>query len=303
MPSERTAERTLLIDGDTLAYIAASAAQHTMEDDQGFVQPFANVNEGMALVDNLILGWMRELKAHFMQVYLSDPEANWRMELMPDYKSNRDRSSQARPLLLARLKEYLRKQYDATHWASLEADDTLGILMTTQDLFPGEVILVGKDKDFKTIPGLHYQIGSDKRGTIREVTEESADFFHMVQSLAGDRIDGYPGCPGIGMKRAMTILADPVILEPEHGVVTRGVRKGQTTTKWMPKPAHGNLWMCIVTHYMKEGLTERDALLTARMAHILRYEDYDRDTGAVTLWVPPKFGFKETGSAADAQPQ
>lgn len=285
-------ERTLLIDGDTLSYIAASAAQHTQEDDQGFVQPFANVKEGQALVDNLILGWMRDLGAHYMQVYLSDPESNWRSELMPTYKDNRKAGMLARPLLLGRLKEYLRTAYEATHWASLEADDTLGILMTTPDLFPGEVILVGKDKDFKTIPGLHYQIGSDKKGTIREVTPEAADFFHLVQSLAGDRVDGYAGCPGIGMTRATKILADPVILEPEHGVVTRGDRKGQQTTKWMPKPARGNLWGCIVSHYKKEGLGEKEALLTARMAHILRYQDYNRDTGAVTLWVPPKWSRK-----------
>jgi 5'-3' exonuclease len=288
----------LLLDGDTLAYIAASAAQHVQEDSKGFVQPFANVHEGTALVDNLILGLMRDLNAHFMQVYLSDPESNWREELMPNYKGNRDRSAVARPLLLGRLKEYLREAYQASHWAGLEADDVLGILGTTPDLFPGEVVIIGKDKDFKTIPGLHYQIGSDAKGKVREVTQEAADFFHLVQSFAGDRIDGYPGCPGIGMERATKVLADPVILEPEFGKVTRGARKGQTTTKWMPKPAHGNLWACIVSHYKKAGLGEKEALLTARMARILRHGEYNRETGAVTLWVPPKkFAAKEVASA------
>lgn len=288
-------QRTLLFDGDTIAYIAASAAQHSFEDEQGFIMPFANVKEGMALVDNLILGLMRDLNGHFMQVYLSDPESNWRRLLMPDYKGNRkeDWEGQQRPLLLARLKEYLRTAYEATHWAGLEADDVLGILATSPHDYPGDTVVVGKDKDFKTIPGLHHQIGSDKRGAVREVTQESADFFHLLQSFAGDRIDGYPGCPGIGMERALKILADPVILEPEHGVVTRGKRKGQATVKWMPKPAHGNLWGCIVSHYLKAGLTERDALLTARMARILRYEDYDRESGKVVLWVPPKWERRE----------
>lgn len=287
-------QRTLLIDGDTVAYIAASAAQNTIEDHQGFITPFANVHEGQALVDNIILGLMRDLEAHGMQAYLSDPEANWRHQLMPDYKGNRDHSAMARPLLLGRLKEYLRSAYEASHWAGLEADDVLGILATTPDLYPGETIVVGRDKDFRTIPGLHHQIGTDKHGVIKEVTLASADFFHLVQSFAGDRIDGYPGCPGIGMERATKILADPVILEPEHGVVTRGARKGQATAKWMPKPAHGNLWACIVSHYRKaytiSGISkdpEEAALLTARMARILRAPDYNKETGAVTLWVPP----------------
>lgn len=271
-----------------MAYIAATVSQHVLEDEQGFVQPFAQLAEGQAAVDNIIIGLMRDLSAHGCQVFLSDPEANWRSEIMPTYKMNRDRSTLARPLLLGRLKEYLRTAYDATHWASLEADDVLGILATAPPRFPGEVVVVGKDKDFQTIPGLHFQIGNDKPGTVREVTKEFADWFHMVQSLAGDRVDGYPGCPGIGMDRAKAILADPVILEPENGLVTRGLRKGQTTTKWMPKPAHGNLWACIVSHYRKAGLDEKAALLTARMARILRYEDYNQETGAITLWVPPK---------------
>ncbi len=287
------AERTLLFDGDTIAYIAAAASQHTMEDSYGFVMPFANVHEGMAMVDNLILGLMRDLNAHFMQVYLSDPESNWRTELMPDYKSNRDRSAMARPLLLARLKEYLRQQYGATHWASLEADDVLGILATSQHEFPGDVVVVGRDKDFDTIPGLHHQIGKAKRGEVTEITLEHADFFHLVQAFAGDRIDGYPGCPGIGMERARKILASPVILVPEHGIVTRGQRKGQSTTKWMPQPAHGDYWRCIVSHYEKAGLGEKEALLTARMARILRADEYDKETGRVTLWVPPQYGRRE----------
>jgi DNA polymerase-1 len=283
-------QRTLLIDGDTIAYIAASAVQDIREDSQGFVQPFANVHIGRATVDNLIIGLMRDLEAHGMQVYLSDPAGNWRSEIKKDYKSNRIESfkGQIRPLLLGRMKEYLRESYEATHWAGLEADDVMGIQSTTKHDWPGDTVIVGRDKDFKTFPGLHHQIGMDKRGVIREITLEEADFFHLVQAFAGDRVDGYEGCPGIGMDRAKKILAEPVILEPEYGKVTRGLRKGQATVKWMPKPAHGNLWACIVSHYLKAGLGEEDALRNARMARILRANEYDRETGKVILWTPPK---------------
>ena len=101
----------------------------------------------------------------------------------------------------------------------------------------------------------------------------------------GDRIDGYPGCPGVGDKRARDIMSDIHELVPESTTVTRGLRKGQTTTKWVRKPT-SSPWRCVVSQYEKAGLTEEDALVNARLAHILRGGDYDRKTGAVKLWVP-----------------
>lgn len=278
---------TLLMDGDTLAFMVAAAVQHTQEDEQGFVQPYANVLEGEAVVDNMILGLMRDLKAHFCQVYLSDPESNWRKEIFPEYKANR--KDTARPLLLGRMKEYLRAQYGATHWPGLEADDVLGILATAPQKYPGKKIVVGKDKDFQTFPCFLHTIGDrdGRKPVVKEITREYSDWFHLVQTLAGDRVDGYPGCPGLGMERARRIMDDPQILVPERGVITRGPRKGQETAKWVSQPAHGNLWAAVVSQYEKGGLNERSALLTARLAHILQADEYNFETGEITLWTPP----------------
>ena len=229
MTDETPKETTLLVDGDTIAFVAAAASQEPIMDFDGFIKPMANAVKGETIVDNMLLGLTRDLEAHFLRVFLSDPEGNWRAGLMPDYKGNR--VGKDRPMLLGHLKNYLRKKYGAVHYATLEADDVLGILATTPGLHEGcRNVVVGKDKDFRTIPGLHHQLDKDITSSgkrfVREVTQEEADWFHLVQTLAGDRIDGYPGCPGIGMERAKQILADPKILTPEHGVVTRGDRKG-----------------------------------------------------------------------------
>lgn len=287
--SDEPEQITALFDGDTIAYRAATSCQNTLEDNQGFVQPFANVREGEAYVDNILLGTMRDLGAHFMQVYLSDPEANWRKEIYPEYKSNR--KAVVRPLLLGRMKEYLTAQYGATYWPSLEADDVLGIIATSPEVMPGKRIVVGNDKDFQTIPGFHHTLGDRKDGkaVVREITREFADWFHLVQALAGDRVDGYPGCPGMGMERARQALKDPQILVPERGVITRGPRKGQETARWVGTPAHGDLWACIVSNYEKAGQGAREAILTARLARILRYEDYDVENSEITLWTPGAF--------------
>ncbi|MBO6814570.1 MAG: hypothetical protein JJ891_06905 [Rhizobiaceae bacterium] len=282
-------ETTLLIDGDTLAFIAASVCQHTVESPNGTIEPFAMRPEGEAVVDNLISGLKTRLKAQSIRIFLSCPaEDNWRLKVDPEYKSNRKNS--LRPMLLTPLKEYLRRKYQAEHLAFLEADDALGIHATAEELVPGRKIVVGRDKDFQTIPGLHYQLkDNDTSGNpvVREVTAMEARLSHYVQALAGDAIDGFPGCPGIGMKSARKIVENPLRLVPKEGVITRGKNKGQKVIKWH-EAGDCSVWEAIVCRYEKAGLGDKEALKTARLSKILLANDYDMETKTVTLWVPGK---------------
>ncbi|MBK1871560.1 hypothetical protein [Taklimakanibacter albus] len=273
---------TLYVDGDVIAFVAASAVQKTYEDDFGYVWPFANIMEGQVAVDNMLFLLKRRLQSEVMWVYLSDPEANWRMHVEPTYKDNRKTS--VRPMLLGRMKQYLRDRYKATHVPGLEADDCLGIAATEDP----SAIVVGRDKDFLSFPGRYHKLkdmDGNGKPIITTTTLEQANRMHMIQALAGDRIDGYYGCPGIGPERAARIIDNPVILKPEEGVITRGKNKGQKTTKWVAEPTE-DVWACIVSHYRKEGLDEGVALKNARMARILRHGDL-ADDGKIKLWEPP----------------
>ncbi|MCW2317125.1 DNA polymerase-1 [Rhodoblastus acidophilus] len=294
----------LLIDGDVVAFISAAAVQANLEDGFGWVQPIANRAEGEAVVENMLYTFKTTFGADSFEVILSDPSDNWRKLVDPNYKTNR---TGPKPLLLPILKEYLREKHGAFHWAGLEADDVLGILMTTprercevcEDdpcdycTLSGEpaprTICVGRDKDFKSIPGLHHSIKQDVglKGEllVREVTQWEADRFHLIQTLAGDRVDGFPGCPGVGMDRAATIIDNPVRLVPKEGVKTRGKNKGEAVTKWVAEPTQ-DYWACIVSHYRKAGLGEAEALVTARLARILRHGEYNPETEEVKLWEP-----------------
>jgi DNA polymerase-1 len=78
----------------------------------------------------------------------------------------------------------------------------------------------------------------------------------------GDPADGYKGIPGVGLKRAAKILDQAEDGEPQE------------------------FWSLIVEAYEARGLTEDDAILNARMARILRWEDYDYDNKEVKLWTP-----------------
>lgn len=285
---------TLLIDGDSIAFTAASAAQQVLEDEWGFVQPFARRAEGEAIVDNMLFTLQQSLGATHIRVALTDPEDNWRKTIFAGYKANR--KATARPLLLDILKDYMREKHGAFHWPGLEADDVLGILNTEPQEYPGKRILVGADKDYRTVPGFYHHLRTlDPKGRplVEEVTAWEAQRFHLFQTLAGDAVDGYPGCPNLGKARVPALLDSPILLVPEPGVVTRGPRKGEATTKWVSEPTR-DLWAMVVSHYRKayqdqpDVDPEEEALRSARLAYILHHEDYERETEEIRLWTPDR---------------
>jgi DNA polymerase-1 len=130
----------------------------------------------------------------------------------------------------------------------LEADDALGIYATKH---PGNCI-VSPDKDMKQIPGKLYNL--DEEFTI---TKEAGAKWHLIQSLAGDQTDGYPGVPGIGVKRAEALFKK-----------------------------EGYSWKTVVGAFYEKGFTELTALVNARLARILTVDDYDFEKQQPILWSP-----------------
>jgi 5'-3' exonuclease len=271
---------TLLFDGDTFAFVAAAAVQTVVNEGDGIYTTFASFDEGRMVLDNLIatsalLTGSPEATRKF---FLSD-SANWRKDVFADYKMNRKDSD--RPVLLNPLKDYLREYHDALSFSNLEADDIIGIEMTNGE--NGDApCTVGRDKDFKTIPGWHFRIQTT---TPFFMKEHEANAFFYTQVLAGDRVDGFAGAKGIGMKRAEQIVASLEKVVPQRGVITRGKNKGKEVIKWFSEPCE-DIWEVIVTHFEKSGSDEREALLTARLANILRADQWNRESGSIKLWEP-----------------
>lgn len=155
------------------------------------------------------------------------------------------RKGTRKPLAYKSLKEHVEKNYNCKTMKDLEADDVMGIYATS-GVFK-DPIIISDDKDMLTIPGQIYRLGQ-----MYKISEDLANEYFYTQVLTGDTADGYKGCPGIGPKRAEQILGG---------------------------------WPEIVMAYEKAGLTEQDAIRQARLARILRAEDYQ---GGVVLWTPPK---------------
>lgn len=154
-----------------------------------------------------------------------------------------------KPLVYAALREWATSEYNAVIRPKLEADDVMGIIATQGK----DTVIVSDDKDMLTIPGVHWRLGE-----LITTTPEEAWKLFLTQALTGDSTDGYNGCPGIGPVSANKLLEK-----------------------------QGFSWETVVGAYRKQGLTEDDALLNARLARILHFGDWDTKSQTVRLWQPP----------------
>lgn len=252
--------RTLLIDGDTMIFEATAAHEYEQQWSHWLWTLHADFEAALNHFKDTVEIVKEKLQADRVILALSDEE-RWRPKVMPMYKSNRVKTR--KPITYGPLRDWCHDVYETFQRPTLEGDDVLGILATHPKLVTGEKIIVSIDKDMKTIPGLHLNYaearGQDDYETfVRQIRTEDADWFHMFQTLTGDKTDGYPGCPGIGPVNAEKLLAGP-------------------ETSW---------WSTVVASYAKKGLGEEVALQNARVARICRHTDYDFTKKEVKLWSP-----------------
>jgi DNA polymerase-1 len=239
----------LLIDGDLILYRCSSATEYTVQwDEDNFVMA-SSLSESQELVVQAVAELRSVIDADHVVVCLSD-KANFRKDLTPDYKANR--KSIRKPMVYPELRAWFEKTYDVVVFPNMEADDALGILATHPDNL-GKTIIASEDKDLQTIMGLLY-----RQGELKTISPNDADRYWMQQTLTGDPTDGYKGCAGIGEKKAESILGVAQTLE--------------------------TMWSNVVNAYRKAGMTYEDALLNARLARILRHEDYIDQK--IKLWEP-----------------
>ena len=244
----------LLLDGDIILFQAAHNAQTAVDWGDGIWSAYGDENEARERIDTTIAKLRRAAEASKVKVALSWRKDRWREDVMPGYKSHR---GAAKPLVFWACYDYLQEVYHAEAWPRLEGDDVLGIWSTGEHR--GEGIVWSTDKDLKTIPGRLMRDGGS--GEILEISRMEADMFHLAQALAGDKVDGYSGCPKIGDVRAPRIIQ-------------AAMEEGRSP------------WEAIVKEYEKQGLSEADALANARVARILREGEYDQETNEVELWTP-----------------
>lgn len=249
----RTSSTTLLIDGDITIYTACSRTMVSVEWEPGQFSVNADADAACRFVDAEIAGLLRTLDADDAIIVLSSEGNTFRKDLCPTYKAGR----KPKPPSYAAVRAYVQQTYKTECAPRLEADDVLGMLATGKRI-KGRRIIVSADKDLLTVPGHVYNMGHPDRGVVTTSAEE-ADYRHLIQTLTGDRADNYPGLPGCGPVKAAKILADV---------------------------APADRWLAVTDAFASKGLTDKDALLQARLARILRCGEYNKKTAQVKLWNP-----------------
>lgn len=252
IPSEITGQKhtnmkTLFLDGDMLAYRSAFSNEVETKWNDDVWTLQTDVQASLAYFDDFIDALCKKFDTDEYLVVFS-PKSNFRYALFPEYKGNR--KGKRKPLALSEIITQTRKRHPFMMADDMEADDLIGIMCTQSK----DTIAISGDKDFATLPITWYNFIRDELVTL---TEEEANRNHLIQTLTGDATDGYAGLKGVGPKTAIKLL-----------------------------DKHGWNWDGVVKIYESKEMTEDDALLTARLAYILRHEDFKE--GKIILWTPTK---------------
>ena len=235
-----------LLDGDIIAYKQAIISTDTYEDTSIY-DPVSVKRNIEIMVDE----WATLAKAGTVLVCLSsDDHRYFRHTVYPAYKGNRSKTE--RPAALSCAYDTLKENYKCVQHDGLEADDVMGILAGNPDLT--DPVIVSIDKDMMTVPARILNPNKMRRAI--RVRKPMADRNMLIQAMAGDSTDNYPGIAGIGQVKAERLL--------NH----------------YPSPAAA--WPSIV----KEFGNEDKALTMVRLARILRYDDWNEQKQEVRLWHP-----------------
>ena len=235
----------LLIDADYIVYKSCAAAETEIDFSDDVILVTSNFSDALSAT-NRELTKIKDKFGSFSDIVLffSDSK-NFRKKILPEYKGHRNRK---KPCGYKRVINALKITNEVIIMPELEADDAMGIYATQ---YPGNVI-VSPDKDMRQIPGRLYNL--DEEFT---VSKDEGARWHLIQTLAGDQTDGYPGVPGIGVKRAVALF-----------------------------DKEGYSWKTVCKAFNDKDFTNLTAITNARLARILTVDDYDFEKEKPIPWTP-----------------
>lgn len=275
-----------LLDLDIFAFQAAAAFEEEVileSEETGHFESMlhSDLTKALNTTINRIDDLAKQLKLDKVVVCITD-SVNWRNSVLPTYKGNR--KNVRKPLGLNWLKEQLAEHYESFKRPTLEADDVMGILATWDKWNPDyRKIIISEDKDMKTVPAWIFNPAKDFEPWLQ--SEEDANHFHLLQTLAGDVTDGYAGCPSIGMGTAEELLKDGKMFEQYEHTFKSGAKKGTTELRWRKADAP-TPWDTVVSCFLKAGLNEAAAIQQAQVARICRSTEYNFKQKEVKPWLP-----------------
>ena len=163
---------------------------------------------------------LRTEQPDFLAVAFDPPGGTFRHEAFADYKAQREETPAGIKWAVPVIKDIL-KAYGivACEVKGFEADDVIGTLALQGQAAGLDVLMVTPDKDYAQLvrPGITMcRPSSGKSGLEKldvEAVCEKYGLAHPTQvidmlALMGDAADNIPGCPGVGPKTAVKLLAE-----------------------------------------------------------------------------------------------
>tara|TARA_R110001592_G_scaffold3525_27_gene20150 strand:- start:8440 stop:11238 length:2799 start_codon:yes stop_codon:yes gene_type:complete len=204
-------EELYLIDGSgfifrayfAMAYSRKSGMTNPDEVEVGAVYGFTN----------MLLKMLRDYHAPYIAVIFDAARVNFRNDIYPEYKANRDETPEDLIPQFSLIREAT-EAFDipALEVEGYEADDLIAAYTRLALEAGKKVVIVSSDKDLMQLvrPGVR-MLDPMKSKWIGE--EEVIEKFGVtpdkvvdVQALAGDSVDNVPGVPGIGVKTAAQLI-------------------------------------------------------------------------------------------------
>lgn len=265
-----------IMDVDSMVYVVALSWQQTHNWGEHQTTTLRVPEEEIDLVADLearFAEWVEWLP-HRPSAYvvpITDKAGNWRYRYYESYKANRRESTP--PLLLnqtyAALEELVSRYPNMVMMRepALEADDICGVVgdYVLAHHFDVPVVVLSQDKDLRQAACTCLAVPRSQ--TLVPYDWTDAVEYHAMQTLAGDLVDGYPGLPGVGMKRAKGLLGS--------------------------YSDAAELWTHVYKAYRERDYDYDFMLSQARSAFILDHNHYNFTTQEVRPWTPP-FDLKET---------
>lgn len=199
----------VLFDGDIIAFRCSAAGE---KEDFGIVAYY---------MDQLIGDVMQACKGDTFEMFISG-KGNFRYDIYPEYKANRDGSFV--PRWREQAKQHLIAKYNADVSEGCEADDRMGIAQMAAKGYDEDhgsgvqthaTVIASLDKDLLMIPGNHYswEISGKSKDTAwtKPAIWQTVDHLEglrwfYTQCITGDVADNIKGISGRGKVFAKDLL-------------------------------------------------------------------------------------------------
>lgn len=204
-------EELFLVDGSGFIFRAYFAMAYSRKS--GMTNPDGIEVGAVYGFTGMLLKMLRDYHAPYLAVIFDSARENFRNEIYPEYKANRDETPEDLIPQFDLIREAT-KAFDipALEMPGFEADDLIAAY-TKQAVEAGKkVVIVSSDKDLMQLvqPGVRMLdpmkgkwIGEEQ---VIEKFGVTPDKVVDVQALAGDSVDNVPGVPGIGVKTAAQLI-------------------------------------------------------------------------------------------------